>query len=152
MRVLILALSLLLLCGCSQLNGTATHYTLVSTDGPGNLMPPPDRSAYDQSLYSNPDLPYLQDLKNYREYIDQKVAQLEARNGIHRAPAVPEFRISLPVAIEPKFRPRDPSDRDVLLEDALEYATELRDFHRAYVRELSSQIHPEAPQEFSGNL
>ena len=139
MRYFLFSILLLCLTGCSQLTA-GPHYSLIATDGVDKVIDPPRRDAYDPTVYSNPDLPYVQDLKSYREYLDRKIALLESRNGIIPAATQPKPLIRLPVSIEPKFRPRDPDDPEVLLEDALEYASEYRDFHKAYVEELKTQL------------
>lgn len=139
MRVLFLGLVLLLLTGCAQ-KQFGPQYSMVTSESTDRVLQPPSRSNYDTNVYSNPELPYLQDLKAYRDYLDRKIAQLETRNGIKPEPRREEPAIQLPVAIEPKFRPRDPSNSELLLEDALEYTNEYRDFHQAYVKELKSQL------------
>ena len=127
------AVAMLFCTGCAtQYTAPVQHYNLVDVTGQDYILPPPDRNNYDARLYNNPDLPFVVDLRSYRDYIDRQIVRLETRSDIQHVSPVS----AKPVAVEPEFHPRDPDNHDLLLEDALAYASQLRKFHRSYVKEV----------------
>lgn len=110
---------LLVVAGCSS-----THST---------LRPPPERMDYTQEVYGDIEAPYIQDLVLYRNYIDTQIFYARKRAGLLEKPTPKPLVVVTP---EPKFRPRDPNDKDLLLDDALEYAKSLREYHRQYVKAI----------------
>lgn len=95
------------------------------------LQAPPERSKYTPELYGNPDVPYVQDLVLYRDYINTQIYFAKKRAGLNETAVGKQVIVT---TNEPKFRPRDVNNQTLLLEDALEYSRSLREYHRQYVK------------------
>lgn len=132
----LLGISVIVLFGCAQPGVTVVpspNYALVDNSTSDQILPPPQKEQYDPKLYRDPDVPFVNDLNGYGEYIDRQVAKLKARTGasvqITSAETNCKSFMLPPRGPAPKFRPSSLSDEGRLLEETLMHVQALNDYY-----------------------
>lgn len=135
----LMGISLIVLFGCAQPGVTVVpspNYALVDNANGDRILPPPQKDQYDPKLYRDPDVPFVNDLNGYGEYIDRQVARLKARSGasVQITSATGECKsFTLPQrGPAPKFRPSSLSDEGQLLEETLMHVQALNDYYGSW--------------------
>lgn len=151
----LLATASLLLGGCTSFGvevsanepkvqpvGVPIHYTLVDNVESGTVLPPPQRGQYDTRLYHDPDLPFVQDLKEYNRYLTEEIKRIEELQHRQR---VWEPRTCEPFALPPreaipKFRPSNIRNKDTILEEGLVYIKTIKAIHENWAKAVDDEM------------
>jgi len=148
MRRFLVLLLALMLAGCSMSPRTAngTKYSLVDNTNNEVVLPPPQRDQYDPKLYRDVNVPFANDLIEYRAYIDRELSKIRLRAGVEdsnvtQLPSTCEV-FSLPARNpEPRYSPSTLESTEVVLDETLDYAKAVRNYYAAWVDQVERAYH-----------
>lgn len=142
MRLFLLLLSLALTgCAVTQHAPTGTKYSLVDNTNNEVVLQPPQRDQYDPKLYRDVNVPFANDLTEYRAYIDRELSKVRLRAGLEGdtiapLPSTCTVFVLPERGVEPRYQPSTLDSNEIVLDETLDYAKALKQYYAAWADQV----------------